>query len=183
MTTSTLQQKTTPEMQLNQKKEEYETVFREQFPLVYTFMYYRINNVVDAEDLTAEVFARAYRYWDSYSPLKGSRGEWIGGIAKNTYKSHVAKKADGIQTTELFDFIPADADIEEDYFRKEILQQVYQEIDALPEPQREIMRMKFDWCLTNQEIAKATNMSVSNVGVTLHRTIKKIRTNLKKAEG
>ncbi|MCL1983420.1 MAG: sigma-70 family RNA polymerase sigma factor [Clostridiales bacterium] len=172
---------TTTALQLKQKTEEFNTVFKEQFPLVYSFMKYRTNSVIDAEDMTAEVFARAYRYWDSYSPPKGSRGEWIGGIARNTYKTHVAKKAQGLKTTELYEFIPSDADIERDYLRKEILQQVFMQIDVLPEHQRKIIRMKFYMSFSNKDIAQAMDMSVSNVGVTLHRIVKKIKLNLQNA--
>ena len=159
-------------------REDFDEVFREQFPLVYNFACHHTSSVADAEDLTSDVFARAYRYWYSYSPEKGSRGEWIGGIARNTVKTYVRKKACGPKTTELSEFIPTDVDIESDYLRREYLQQIFVRIDALPERRRKLMIMKFIWGYTNKSIAEATGMSADNVGVMLHRIIKKLRISL-----
>ena len=161
-------------------KEDFEKVFEEQFPIVYGYIYYHTNNVTDAEDLTAEVFVRAFKYWDSYSPEKGSIGEWIGGIARNMVKTYVQKKAYSFQTIELSEFIPADTDIESYCLRHDDIRMVLAQIAELPKWQRELMVLKFFWNYSNKDIAKVMGMSVSNVGVTLHRTIKKLQINLQK---
>ena len=46
----------------------------------------------DADDLTAEVFARAYRGWDSYRG-EASRRSWLWRIAANTLSSWRARRA------------------------------------------------------------------------------------------
>ena len=48
-------------------------------------------------------------------------------------------------------------------------------VDTLPERQQEIVRLKFQNGLSYREISRITEMSVSNVGVTLHNAIKAIR--------
>lgn len=160
------------------KEKEFEEVFKEQFRSVYNYIYYHIGNAEDAEDLTADVFVRAYEYWGSFSSSKGSRGAWIGGIARNTVKTYYQKKARRPQISELSEFIAADICVEGSYLQKEELLQVLAEMDALPEFQREILNMKYMLRLTNREIAKLTGMSESNIGVILFRSIKKIRNNL-----
>lgn len=159
-------------------EEDFEKVFKEQFPLIYNYIFYHLGNVADAEDLTADVFVRAYEYWGSYSSEKGSRGAWMGGIARNMVKTYFGKKGTRPQITELPEFICADINIEENYLRKEKLLQVFKQMDALPELQRELMTMKYFMNLSNRDIAKITGMSESNVGVILHRTIKKIQKKL-----
>jgi len=162
-----------------QQEEDFEQVFKEQFPPVYNYIFYHVHNAADAEDLTADVFLRAYKYWASYSPEKGSRGAWLGGIARNTVRFYFQKNAAKPQTAELTEILCADVEIESDYARKEDLRQVFEQINALPEHKREIMTMKYLLCLTNRDIAKIMDMSESNVGVVLHRTIKLIQKNLK----
>jgi len=163
-------------------KEDFEQVFKEQFPPVYNYIYYHIHNAADAEDLTADVFVRAYKYWGSYSPEKGSRGAWLGGIARNTVKVYFQKNASRPQTVELSELMSTGAEIEGDYVRKEQLRQIFTQINALPEHKREIVTMKYMLCLTNRDIARIMDMSESNVGVTLHRTMKQIQKSLKSGE-
>jgi len=161
------------------KEQVFEEVFNEQFPLIYNYIYFHVGNVTDAEDLTADVFVRAYKYWGSYSPGKGSRGEWLGGITRNIVKTYFKKRACRPQISQLSEFIAADICIEDSYLHKEELLQVFAQMDALPERQRELLSMKYLLRLTNREIAKATGISESNVGVLLHRSIKMIQKNCK----
>ena len=164
-------------------EKEFEEVFKEQFSLVYSYIYYHIGNTEDAEDLSADVFVRAYEYWGSYSPDKGSRGAWLGGITRNMVRTYFQKKACKPQTDQLPEFIAADICVEDSYVRKEELMQIYAQMDTLPKRQRELLNMKYMLRLTNREIAKATGMSESNVGVILHRSIKKVQNNLQKQDG
>jgi RNA polymerase sigma-70 factor (ECF subfamily) len=162
-------------------EKKFEEVYKEQFPLIYNYIYYHIGNAMDAEDLTADVFVRAYKYWGSYSSGKGSQGEWLGGIARNIVKTYIRKKACKPQINQLSEFIAADICIEDSYLRREELLQVLTQMNALPERQRELLSMKYFLRFTNREIAKATGMSESNVGVVLYRAIRKIQKNYQKS--
>ena len=179
------------QMTLTPKEKDFEELFKEQFKLVFNYIFYKVRNAMDAEDLTADVFVRAYEYWESYSSGKGSRGEWLGGITRNMVKTYFQKKASKPQIielsecisvdtdTELSESIAADTDIEGDYLRKEDLRQIFAQMDALPEHQQELLSMKYFLRLTNRDIAKIMKMSESNVGVTLHRAVKEIQKKLK----
>lgn len=52
-------------------------------------------------------------------------------------------------------------------------------LDALPERQQEVIRLKFQGGLSYREIARVTDLSVSNVGFLIHTGIKAIRQTLK----
>ena len=54
-------------------------------------------------------------------------------------------------------------------------------VDRLPERQQDVVRLKFQNDLSYKEISRATKLSVSNVGVTLHNAIKAIRSEMNKA--
>ena len=161
-------------------EKEFEEMFKEQFSSIYNYICYHVGNVEDAEDLTADVFVRAYEYWGSYCSSKGSRGAWLGGIARNLVKTYYQKKSNRPQISHLSELVVADVYIEDDYLRKEELTQIFEQMDELPERQRELLNMKYLLRLNNREISKLTGLSESNVGVMLYRTIKKIQKNLKK---
>ncbi len=51
-------------------------------------------------------------------------------------------------------------------------------MEALPENQREVVRLKFQNDLSYKEIAEVTELSVSNVGFLLHTALKTLRSRL-----
>ena len=67
--------------------DEFEAAFREHFAPVYRFIARRVGTAL-AEDLTAEVFATAYRRRVSYQPDRGSVRSWLYGIATNVVRGH-----------------------------------------------------------------------------------------------
>ena len=53
---------------------------------------------------------------------------------------------------------------------------------ALPEKQRELVRLKYDGELSYKEIAEVTGLSVSNVGFILHGALAQLREALAREE-
>lgn len=66
---------------------DFENAFRVHFAPVYRFIARRVGADL-AEDLTAEVFATAYRRRGSYEPSRGSLRSWLYGIAANVVRGH-----------------------------------------------------------------------------------------------
>lgn len=60
--------------------------------------------------------------------------------------------------------------------RKDSHSQIMQLLDALPENQREVVRLKFQNGMSYKEIATVTELSVTNVGYLLHTAIQTLRT-------
>jgi RNA polymerase sigma-70 factor (ECF subfamily) len=54
-------------------------------------------------------------------------------------------------------------------------QQLAALLARLPERQRELLKLKFEADLTYKEMADVMKMSISNIGVQLHETIKTLR--------
>lgn len=160
------------------KSEQFEEMFKEHFTRVYNYIYYRIGNAATAEDLTADVFVRAYEYWESYTPVKGDFSDWIGGIARNTVNTHFRKSSAQKQSIGMSDFLRADTDVEAEFLHKETMRRMFSQIEKLPDARQELLAMKYLLRLTNRDIAKLTGMSESNVGTTLHRIIVALQKNL-----
>ena len=149
----------------------FEDVYREYFKSIYNYIYFRVGNHHDAEDLTADVFVRAYEYLHGFNGEKGGMRAWLGGIARNMVNTFFAKTAGRAKIIELSEFMPANVDIEGEYQRGEDVRLLMSHIRKLPESKRELLAMKYFLGLTNREIAKSTGMSESNVGSTVHRII------------
>lgn len=59
-------------------------VYQEQLAPVWRYVRSRIWSYHDAQDVTAEVFARAWRSWPTYSPSRGGVAPWLFRIAQRT---------------------------------------------------------------------------------------------------
>ena len=65
-------------------------IYDRYFQRIYNFIYVRVRNHADAEELTQETFTAVFRSIDGYSGRSTPLG-WIYGIAKNTVHSHLRK--------------------------------------------------------------------------------------------
>ena len=63
--------------------------------------------------------------------------------------------------------------------QRETADEVLRLLEQLPENQQEVVRLKFQYGLTYQEISKVTDLKVSNIGFLIHTAIKTIRQQLK----
>jgi RNA polymerase sigma factor (sigma-70 family) len=62
------------------------------------------------------------------------------------------------------------------YLHQEALVRMRKALAALPERERELVRLKFDSELSYKEIAAVTGLSVTNVGFILHTAVRRMRT-------
>lgn len=65
-------------------------IYERYFQRIYNFIYLRVRNRADAEELTQETFTEVFRSIDRYSGHSTPLG-WIYGIAKNTVHNHLRK--------------------------------------------------------------------------------------------
>jgi len=65
-------------------------IYDRYFRRIYNFLYLRVRNHADAEELTQETFTAVFRSIDGYSGRSTPLG-WIYGIAKNTVHSHLRR--------------------------------------------------------------------------------------------
>ena len=59
--------------------------------------------------------------------------------------------------------------------RPEITSNILRALDNLPTNQKDVLRLKFQAGLSYKEIARATDLSVSNVGFLIHTALKSLR--------
>jgi RNA polymerase sigma-70 factor (ECF subfamily) len=65
-------------------------IYDRYFQRIYNFIFLRVRNHADAEELTQETFTAVFRSIDGYSGRSTPLG-WIYGIAKNTVHSHLRR--------------------------------------------------------------------------------------------
>lgn len=157
---------------------DWDSVYTAELPRIYNFFLYRVGNRELAQDLTATTFERAWKHRSRYRPKIAALSNWLFGIARNVLKENLRKnrmnerKVVAISRSEEME---ADVDIEKHLQQEQEKEHLRRILLELPERDQDLIALKYGAGLTNREIAKITNLSESNVGSILHRTVNTIR--------
>ena len=159
----------------------FEKLYEHFFPRVYNFIYARLKNAADADDVTSVVFMKMNENLEHYDSTKATFSTWLFRIATNAIVDHTRKISAKQETewNELFDpAAPAQMEPEAQTLTKENNQELLAALDKLTKRERRIIELKFFSELNSKSIAEIMSMSESNVRVTLHRTLAKLKTAL-----
>jgi RNA polymerase sigma-70 factor (ECF subfamily) len=144
---------------------------------VYSFLFYRLGNHHDAEDVSEQVFLQAYRHLPK--ALSESEGRslrpWLIRIAQNLainlYRDRSRKPQAPLEAAGEF----ADGhDTEDLVAAREELALVFEKVAELGDDRREALIMRFALGMDNHEIARALGKTEGATKVLLHRAIKQL---------
>lgn len=155
-------------------------IFNDYYDRIYKFFIYRTNNSHISEELTSTVFEKLVVNIDNYKGDTSNFNAWIFTIARNTmydyFRSDKSKYNNPIGDYE--NILIADDNIEKELSQKENKKDMLQMLDILTDRERNIVSYKFGGGLQNVEIAEIMNLSATNVGSILHRSLKKLKKSL-----
>jgi RNA polymerase sigma-70 factor (ECF subfamily) len=147
---------------------------------VYSYIYHRVGNVQDAEDLTARTFYRALEKLDAYEDRGLPFSAWLFRIAHNLVANwHRDHNRRQVFSLEKFwwrssdDARPEHA-VEADAEREEL----WDAINRLPEERRNLLLYKLNTTLSNLEIGELMNKSESAIKSLYFRTLAALRKDL-----
>ena len=144
---------------------------------IFNYIYYRVGNVSDAEDLTERVFIRALRHIGNYSQRGLPFSAWLYRIAHNLvanwHRDNSRRKDvpldDGLLLSQHFNFP------EQELLRTEEQEKLMLVIQGLPEERQELLILKFVDDLSNAEIGKVMGRTEGAIKSLYHRTLLNIR--------
>lgn len=149
-------------------------VYEELLPKVYHYFCLRIGDQLEAEDLTAVTFERAWRDRERYRKDLGSFTNWLFGIAHHVAIGHFRQsKPEQDLDTSLIELVHRPT--EETAAREEEFERLASMLTSLPEREKEIFSLKYGAQFTNLSIARIVGITESNVGTILHRIVSRLR--------
>ena len=159
---------------------ELEDMFRDIHPRVFSYIRYRVSDIAEAEDLTADIIERALVGLPTYDARKGAFSTWVFRIAHNTWVNHLKKqKRRGEYHAEfgsaMYALPDGDPTPEQDIVRREETARMLACMDTLSERQQEVLTLRFAGQLNNREIARVLDMNEKTVSVTILRALRKLR--------
>lgn len=151
----------------------FDALYERYFQKIYTFVVRRVGHHQTAEDLVSDVFMKAFTHRQSFV-WKTSFSAWIYRIATNRVTDHHRTRKPSEEFDETQHDQPSTVPHAPDEVDRDILRKKLETIlEKLPERERIAVTMKFYGECDNGEIAKALKVTVNNVGVIVHRALKK----------
>lgn len=151
------------------------------FDRVYAFAYRRLESRAGAEDVTAETFTRALANLAGFTWKKGGFGAWLFRIARNLCadQGRAARVSVPLPSDDtLEDEAPGQPDVEETAEEAELVSRLRLLVAGLPDPQREVILLKFAAGLDNRQIAVATGRTPTAVSSLVFRVTERLRKEL-----
>lgn len=160
-------------------------IYNEVFPVVMKVAYHVTYNADVAEDICQDAFIRFFDK-DMVFPSKEDAKFWLIRVTKNLALNQVKKKSRENASLEKIKKAPRPLnpfrDGASELLQKESRLSVRRAIAQLPEIYRTVIVLREYGGLDYKQIAKATNLSESNVKVRVHRARKELEVALRREE-
>ena len=157
-----------------------DALYRQYYPSVLAFLCFLVGAPEVAEDLASIVFEKAMTHLvDVHTPE--AVGAWLFRIARNCATDYFRRCKPTVSLEQLvLEEHPQTAALEESIVASEEKSYLLTHLKQLSEREREVIGLKFVAGLTNREIAGVLQIPEGTVGSLLHRTLRRLRTILKR---
>ncbi|HEY5389711.1 MAG TPA: RNA polymerase sigma factor [Solirubrobacteraceae bacterium] len=166
--------------------DQFSELYRSHLRDVYSYLYYRLGNHHDAEDLTEQTFLQAYRHFERAQQESDGRPlrPWLiriaHNLAANLYRDR-SRRPQSVLDDEIQ--LPTAHSTEELVSGRDELARVLEGLNALGDDRREALIMRFALGMDNREIARALGRSDGAAKVLIHRAIRQLEEIVADAEG
>ncbi|MDD5605936.1 MAG: sigma-70 family RNA polymerase sigma factor [Patescibacteria group bacterium] len=143
---------------------------------VYRFVYIKVKSVPVAEDLTSEIFLKAWQKIHQFKPKEGAKfSSWLYAIARNAVVDYYRVSS---RREISFEDLPEMADLEgeEPYTEASELEAV---LDKMPAEYAKVLRLRFAEEIPIARVAQIMKKKEANVRALTHRALKRLAEELK----
>jgi RNA polymerase sigma-70 factor (ECF subfamily) len=143
---------------------------------IYSYLYYRVGNRQDAEDLTARVFVQALTHLPEFDAQGGSFSGWLFTIAHNLaanwFRDRARRPSAPLEDVD-------EPEEPSDAYRQVVDNETIRTMLAgLPAERQHLLLLRYVQDLSHAEIARLLGRSEGAVRVLLHRTLQALREEL-----
>jgi RNA polymerase sigma-70 factor (ECF subfamily) len=160
------------------KTEQFERLYADHAPRLYSFLAYRTGDRALAEDLLADTFERALRGRRGFDRRRASEKTWLYTIALNCLRDHARR---GATEARAYERVTATVPATHEHGPFEAVERsgdLERALETLSDEEREAVALRFGADLTLPEIAKLTEERLTTVEGRVYRTLRKLRDEL-----
>lgn len=163
-------------------REAFGDLYEHYLPAIYRYVFYRVGDAGEAEDLTETVFVKAWEALERYRPTEAPFAAWLYRIAHNLVvdRHRAQKPVDPLDEHVVEARLEADPAAQME--AREAANALAQALGQLEPAQQEVLALRFVNGLSHAETATIMGRSAGAVRVLQHRALAALRQWLKKAE-
>jgi RNA polymerase sigma-70 factor (ECF subfamily) len=143
---------------------------------VFRYLFSRIGNVHEAEDVTAQTFLAAFEAFDKFRQ-EGHFASWIFTIAHNKAMDHFRQRKNAPSIDEAAE-MSAEIDPLSEVIQTEQSANLAKLIQVLPEKERELLRLRFLADMSYPEIAHFLHRNEAAVKKSIYRLLARLHSQL-----
>ena len=155
--------------------QEFERFYQENLGLIYRFVYSKVRNREEAEDITSGIFLKAVRGLDFRRDVQSTQA-WLFQVARTTivdyWRAHYRTAAGSLEGL-LEAGWEGPVEQESALMSNRATERVDRILDALPEHYREVLTCRFLLNLSVRETASRMGLTEANVRVVQFRALKR----------
>jgi RNA polymerase sigma-70 factor, ECF subfamily len=151
-------------------------LYRDHLAGVYRYVFSRVGNRQDAEDITAQVFMAAVDAIASASPPR-EPGAWLLTIARRRLADHFRRRRPTATLDDVGEVLDAGADPMRGIMAGEEMARLDAILADLPETDLELLRMRFAAGLTYGEVARVLGRTEGAIKMAVHRLLRRMALN------
>lgn len=153
------------------------------FPRVFRYVLARVGNVADAEDVTSEVFFRAFKALPKYRLTTSPLSSWLFRIASNEVNRHLKRRRDSALPLSSSDSLLLRGESPDTSDCVPGLLSLAAAFRALPKAQREVAALRLGAGFSLAETAEALSKPVGTVKALQHQALVTLRRLLREDAG
>lgn len=160
-----------------------EGVYNVYFPIVYNYVFYKLMNRENTEDIVSQVFMKVLKGLERYDERKASMKTWIFRITDRTLIDYYRKRRPTVSydsdETGLDNVLHVQFDEQYDQIAEPMRKLVLDALKQLPERERMFIYYRYYLNITNREIAQTMGMNENTVSAVMARARQKLKAVLK----
>jgi RNA polymerase sigma-70 factor, ECF subfamily len=152
----------------------YTELYRLYVTRIYRFLYTRLGDTTEAEEVTSQVFMAAWEALPRYKE-KGSFTSWLFRIARNKLNDYFRRNRPQLPLEDIRGKLSENWDPLASLVQEENLRQLARIVQNLPRDQYDLLSMRFAAGLTYKEMASILGRSEGAVKMAFGRLVKKLK--------
>ncbi len=149
---------------------------------VYRYLYAHLKHEQDAADLMQQVFFQAWKQRQTYEPGRGTVAIWLLGIAHHRLVDFYRLSRPSISWESLPEVPTTDQNPETKVLSEESMALVRRLLEALPQPEQELLALRFAARLSSAEIAALIGKSEAATKKQLSRLLRRLQEQYRRQE-
>ncbi|HEX4202830.1 MAG TPA: sigma-70 family RNA polymerase sigma factor [Ktedonobacteraceae bacterium] len=153
----------------------FESLYDRYHVQVYRYLYAHLGNEHDAADVMQQVFLQVWKQGQTYDPKRGTVATWILSIAHHRLVDFYRMSQPPLSWESMSEIPTMDQNPEAHVVSEETIAQVRKMLEALPQPEQELLALRFAARLSSAEIASLIGKSEAATKKQLTRLLHRLQ--------